>query len=38
MIESGLAALAGAADLLDRVTLFGQPPACIFQTYGHRAL
>jgi hypothetical protein len=25
MIEGGVAALAGAADFLDRVTLFGQP-------------
>jgi hypothetical protein len=29
MIDGGLAALAGAADLLDRVTLLGQPPSFV---------
>jgi hypothetical protein len=38
MIEGGLAALAGAADLLDRVTLFGQPPSFVLHSSGHRAL
>jgi hypothetical protein len=28
----------GAADLLDRVTLFGQPPSFVLHSSGHRAL
>jgi len=38
MIEGGLAALASAADLLDRVILFGQQPSFVLHSSGHRAL